>query len=310
MGWSNLMWPLFANKAMLICLATTYLFLYLTASTSSTRPSFRRDLLTNNDKLFNTIQFGFRARKSTAQALYISRILQEFAEQTGTRPLYFRRLGNAFDKVDQRRMFEALTRFSIHDTMANHIAALYRNPTFKVEKGDDKSSWRKQHSGIRQGCPLSPYLFILLMTVLFHDIRDSLGDQIQERAIEGFDEREILYADDTLLVLPNEEAMTKLLNAIVVESSYYGLKLNRDKFMAINMNSYHNVTFLNGQPMQHVDNATHLCGILTHYIDHNVETNARIASCIHVMTSLDIFCLENRRAAEMEARCLQLCCCL
>ena len=117
----------------------------------------------------------------------------------------------AFDKVDQKRMIEALKRLNIHDRMVANIAALYANPTFKVEKGPDSSSWRSQSSGIRQGCPLSPYLFILLMTVLFHDIHDSLQDTLKDSLVEGFGESEILYADDTLLILQDVEAMSKLL---------------------------------------------------------------------------------------------------
>ena len=54
------------------------------------------------DKHLQRTQFGFRARKSTAQALYIARRLQDFAEQTGKTVLFtFLDLEKAFDKVNQ-----------------------------------------------------------------------------------------------------------------------------------------------------------------------------------------------------------------
>ena len=87
----------------------------------------------------------------------------------------------------------------------------------------------------------------------------------------------------------SEEAMTKLLNAIEIESSYYGLNLNKDKCMTINMNGENKVLFINGQPLQTVDKSTYLGGILVKDIDNKVEINARIASCIPVMSSLYIF---------------------
>ena len=47
------------------------------------------------------------------------------------------------------------------------IKALYEHPFFKTIHNTEESEWKKQHSGIRQGCPLSPYLFILMMNGTF-----------------------------------------------------------------------------------------------------------------------------------------------
>ena len=86
-------------------------------------------------KHIQTTQYGFRPKRSTAQALYLARRIQDLSEQSGM-DLCMALLDweKAFDKVDQKRMFEALTRLNIHDKMTNNIAALYKNPTFKVEK--------------------------------------------------------------------------------------------------------------------------------------------------------------------------------
>ena len=44
--------------------------------------------------------------------------------------------------------------------------------TFYVEHAGYYSDWKKQTAGIRQGCTLSPYLFLILMTAVCHDVDD------------------------------------------------------------------------------------------------------------------------------------------
>ena len=63
----------------------------------------------------------------------------------------------AFDKVKHNKLFEALERMNVPNKYIDMIKQLYDKPTFKVEMEGHESTWITQETGIRQGCPLSPY---------------------------------------------------------------------------------------------------------------------------------------------------------
>ena len=114
--------------------------------------------------------------------------------------------------------------------------AIYENLKIKVKDKDGESEFKLQSSGIRQGCPLSPYLFLLVVTAMFEDIHSRVGRQIRRGKIDGLLFSEILYADDALLVMKNIRDANILLKDIEIESSYYNMKLNKRKCEVIAMN--------------------------------------------------------------------------
>ena len=95
----------------------------------------------------------------------------------------------------------------VADKLIKMNKQLYNNPKYKVDMEGYTSKWHKQHTGIRQGCPLSPYLFLVIMTVMFHDIHqdETLREELDKDKILGTIFDEVRYADDTIIYSRNSE---------------------------------------------------------------------------------------------------------
>eukprot|EP00975_Prorocentrum_lima_P016128 3426007-Prorocentrum_lima.AAC.1 len=74
-----------------------------------------------------------------------------------------------------------MERFGLPPKYVRVIASMYRNPEFRVDMDGRESNWYQQCTGIRQGCPLSPYLFIILMTVMYHDVHQDSALKLERQ---------------------------------------------------------------------------------------------------------------------------------
>ena len=141
--------------------------------TNCMQPCFKKRLEHGLEPHLHATQYGFRANKSTSHAIYLTRRLLEYGEATHN-PLLVVLLDweKAFDKLNPEGIVHALHRLNVNPILVDKIADIYSHPTFNITVDNLTSTWHTQHCGTRQGCPLSPYLFIAVMAVLFHGIKE------------------------------------------------------------------------------------------------------------------------------------------
>ena len=78
----------------------------------------------------------------------------------------------AFDKIQHPFMVKTLQKVGIQGTYLNIVKSIYDKPTANIILNGEKLKAFPLRSGTRQGCPLSPLLFNIVLEVLATEIRE------------------------------------------------------------------------------------------------------------------------------------------
>jgi hypothetical protein len=138
----------------------------------------------------------------------------------------------AFVKIQHPFMIKVLERSGIQGPDLNIIKAIYNQPVANMKLSGEKLEAIPLKSGTRQGWPLFPYLFNIVLEILAREIR-------QQKEIKGIQigKEEVklsLFADDTIVNISDPKNSTReLLNLINSFSAVAGYKINSNKSVAL-----------------------------------------------------------------------------
>ena len=137
----------------------------------------------------------------------------------------------AFDKIRHPFLIKNPSESGHTGTYLNVIKAIYDKPTANIILNGEKLKEFLLRSGTRQGCPLSPLLFNIVLEVLataIREVKEIKGIQIGKEEVKLS-----LFADDMILYLENPKDSTrKLLELIHEFGKVAGYKINTQKSTA------------------------------------------------------------------------------
>lgn len=111
-------------------------------------------------------------------------------------------LSKAFDKLEWDFIAVALQRKGFHPHFINLVLSCINSSSFSVNINGQAYGSFNANRGIRQGCPLSPYLFVLAL----NELSDQLNEALSNNQINGVKLsrdgpviHSLLYADDLII---------------------------------------------------------------------------------------------------------------
>ena len=164
------------------------------------------------------MQFGFRPGRSTTDAIFIVRQIQEkYLAQKKDLWIAFVDLEKAFDRVPRDVLWWALRQSGVDEWIVRVIQSMYEGALTSVKLGVGESVEFAVKVGVHQGSVLSPLLFIIVLEALSKKFRTGLP-------------WELFYADDLALLAESEEKLLGMIRTWKDGMEQKGIKVNMGNF--------------------------------------------------------------------------------
>jgi hypothetical protein len=187
-------------------------------------------------KIIHQDQCGFVMDRLIGENIRIVDDLITYCEKEDIEGLLvFLDFEKAFDSLDWRFIQHSLKEFGFGPYFMKWIQILYNNIVSMVSNNGHMSETFFLERGIRQGCPISPYIFIICAELLAQKIRNT--PNAQGLLINQNEFKILQFADDTVLIMDDTKSLRTALNIVREFSHVSGLRINRSKTEIYNLGS-------------------------------------------------------------------------
>uniref|UniRef100_A0A671TEK4 Reverse transcriptase domain-containing protein n=1 Tax=Sparus aurata TaxID=8175 RepID=A0A671TEK4_SPAAU len=137
-------------------------------------------------------------------------------------------LEKAFDRVPHGILWEVLREYVVGGPLLRAVQSLYDRSRSLVRIAGSKSDLFPVHVGLRQGCSLSPVLFIIFNDRISRRSHGPEGIWFGSHWISS-----LLFADDVVLLAPSSQDLQHVLGRFAAECEVAGMRISTSKSEAM-----------------------------------------------------------------------------
>ncbi|KAI3372000.1 hypothetical protein L3Q82_006867 [Scortum barcoo] len=137
-------------------------------------------------------------------------------------------LEKAFDRVPRGILWGVLREYGVWGPLLRAVRSLYDRSRSLVCIAGSKSDLFPVHVGLRQGCLLSPVLFIIFMDRISRRSQGPEGVRFGNHRISS-----LLFADDVVLLASSSQDLQRVLERFAAECEAAGMRISTSKSEAM-----------------------------------------------------------------------------
>ena len=221
-------------------------------------------------------QVGFRKYRSCVDQIATLRIiLEQSLEWNSPLLMNFVDYEKAFDSVDRETLWKLLRHYGVPEKLTHIIKNTYEGMTCRVIHGGQLTDAFSVRTGVRQGCLLSPFLFLLAMDWAIKQSTANKKNGIQWTMWSQLDDLD--FADDLALLSHTHPQMQEKTNTLAINSARLGLNIHRGKSKVLRVNSASTEPItLEGEALEEVDEFTYLGSVVNKQGGTDADVKVRI----------------------------------
>ena len=231
-------------------------------------------------------QAGFRPGRSCSDQIFVLRQILEQSKEWNT-PLYvnFLDLEKAFDSIHRESLWMILRHHGIPQKLVNVIKMLYHDFSSQVICNTELTDAFKISTGVKQGCILSPFLFVLGIDWIMKETISNEKRGIRWTLTTTLEDLD--FADDIALLSQKQQDIQNKTTRFSNTAAKIGLKASTKKTKHMRMNSRIDTPVrMQEEDIEEVTEFTYLGSKMSADGDTEVEIRTRITKASQAFASL------------------------
>ena len=239
------------------------------------------------DKQLREEQAGFRSGRSCNDQIFVLRtIVEQSIEWNSSLYINYIDFEKAFDSVHHPSLWKILELYGLPAKVINIIKDMYKDNRCCVRHAGKHSDWFQVKTGVRQGCIISPLLFLVVIDWVMKKATSDKPRGIIWNVFSRLEDCD--FADDIGLISHTHKDIQEKTDRVDKFARSIGLKIHpsKSKLMRVKTKSHHAVT-VRGESLETVEDFKYLGSIIS--ADSNIEReiSSRIGQAAYAFRKLN-----------------------